>query len=166
MRTFTTLIAPIVALSLLVAPVAAQQQETGSGEEAMQLAREQTESYVAAYNAHDVAALATRYTPDADWISSLGDEVITHHEGRAAIEQFYRETFANSPQIRAQLTTEHARFVTPDVLVSDLTWSVTNSTRTDRPSRGRGTVVSLRGDDRWMTCCVRLVMTPPTNAGR
>jgi uncharacterized protein (TIGR02246 family) len=166
MRTLTTLIAPTVALWLLTAPAAAQRAESGSNEEAMQLAREETEAYVAAYNAHDVAKLAARYTPEADWISFLGDQVVRRLEGRAAIEQYYKEAFARSPRLRAQLTPEHARFVTRDVLIGDYTWSVANSTRTDLPSRGRGTVISVRSDGRWRTSCVRLVMTPPTGAGR
>ena len=99
----------------------------------MKLAREGAESYAAAFNAHDVDKLAAKYTPDADWISFLGDEVGTRLEGRPAIEQFYREFFTNSPQIQVELTPEHARLITPDVLVGDYTWSFTNSTRTDRP---------------------------------
>jgi uncharacterized protein (TIGR02246 family) len=166
MRTLTTLIAATVALSLLAAPVGAQQAKSGSDGEAMKLARELTQPYVVAYNAHDVAKLATMFTPDADWISFLGDQLGTHLDGRAAIEQRYRDSFAESPQIRLKVTTEHARLVTPGVLIGDYSWSVTNSTRTDVPLRGWNTAASVRRDGRWLIRCFRLVMTPPSGTGR
>jgi len=165
MRTLTNLIASIVALSLLTAPAGAQQTRSGSAEDAMKLARELAESYVAAHNAHDVAKLATMFAADADWVSFLGGEIGMRLEGRAAIEQSYRESFAKSPQIQVEITPEHARLVTPDVIVGDYTWSLTNSTRTDRPSQGRATVVDHRRDGRWQIYCARFFMTPPTSAG-
>ena len=132
----------------------------------MKLARELNESFLAAYNAHDAGKLATRYAPDADWISYLGEEVGTRLAGRDAIERNYQEAFARSPQVQAQLTPAQARLVTPDILITDLAWSVTNSKRTDRPSQGRATNISIRREGEWQVCCIRLAMPPRDDPGR
>src|SRR4051812_39107572 len=73
MRSAATLLAPMVVLSLLAPSSGAQQTRSGteSDQDAMNLARELTRSFVAAYNAHDARKLAARYASDADWISYL-----------------------------------------------------------------------------------------------
>ena len=167
MRSAATLLAPMVVLSLLAPSAEAQQTRSGTepDQDAMKLARELTQSFVAAYNAHDARKLAARYASDADWISYLGEEVGTRLAGREEIERYYRETFTASPKVQVELTPEHARLVTPDFHIGDYTWSISNSTRKDRPSRGRATVVDLRRDGRWQICSARLFMTPPTADG-
>src|SRR5688572_11029363 len=74
--------------------------------------RKMVESYVAAFNKHDVTALADHWSPDAVYRNrTTGEEVV----GRAAISEQFATQLKNQPELKLEVTVESIDFISPTV---------------------------------------------------
>jgi hypothetical protein len=76
----------------------------------------------AAFNRHDVAALAAGVSPDFVWLSVAGEEVSVEARGREELEQGMGAYFAEFPDVSA--TIEEAATAGPFVAIRErVRWS-------------------------------------------
>ena len=119
-------------------------QKTDAGVEQL------VKDYEAAFNKADAKALTALYTDDA---IHLGDDnrVIS---GRAAIEQFNRESLADKP---STLTVRpgRTRLITTDVAVTEGTYQLADG------ERGVYIITALRHDGQWKLASVVAVPNTP-----
>ena len=78
--------------------------------------RQRAESYVAAYNQHDAAALADLWAEDAVYLNRDTGEPI---HGRAAIGAMFGEMFESGEASQLSVTMKSIRLITPDVAIED-----------------------------------------------
>lgn len=102
---------------------------------------------VAGWNAGDSAAYASVFTPDADYVTFLGDR----YHGREAIAASYAPLFAKLLRgTRLELKASALRFVTPDVALIHSRAVVTkNARRRNRGVRINGSV-AVRAGAGWL----------------
>ncbi|UVO14026.1 SgcJ/EcaC family oxidoreductase [Mycobacterium sp. SVM_VP21] len=105
---------------------------------------------VGGWNSGDAAAYASVFTPDADYVTFLGDR----YQGREAIAAAYAPLFANLLRgTRLELKESTLRFVTPDVALIHSRAVVTKSAQ----GRNRGvrinTSVAVRTGTGWLLAC-------------
>ncbi|CAJ1510699.1 SgcJ/EcaC family oxidoreductase [[Mycobacterium] holstebronense] len=109
--------------------------------------RELIAQQVAGWNAGDPAAYASVFTPDADYVTFLGDR----YQGREAIAASYAPLFAKLLRgTRLELKASTLRFVTPDVALIHSRAVVTKNAR--GPNRGVriNTSVAVRTSAGWL----------------
>ncbi len=102
---------------------------------------------VAGWNSGDPAAYASVFTPDADYVTFLGD----HYQGREAIAASYAPLFAKLLRgTRLELKAATLRFVTADVALIHSRAVVTKNAR--RRSRGVriNTSIAVRTGAGWL----------------
>jgi RNA polymerase sigma factor (sigma-70 family) len=110
------------------------------------------------FDAKNAAALAATYTEDAE-ILLVGRKDGQHDEGtkrgRAEIEPFYRDLFADAGAIDSENTVEFARLISPDVLVVHGRF---------RPDTGKPewpfVQMRVKQGDRWLISKLWLFLTP------
>lgn len=100
--------------------------------------------FVEAFNAHDAAAVASLFGPNARMEETDGEVVV----GREAIQEAYAAEFERSPECAISLEMESLVFLTPDVAVEAgaVDFYPDGQTLT---SRSRYIAVHLRRDDAW-----------------
>ena len=108
-----TLFAALVvgAVSWTASSSGQQQQPTSD----LAAIRARVESYQAAYNRHDAAAVAEHWSEDAVYVRETGERV----RGRAAIQQVFEDLFAADNQAQLDVTITDLRLISPDVAVED-----------------------------------------------
>jgi uncharacterized protein (TIGR02246 family) len=72
-------------------------------------------AFVKAFNAGDAKALAAFWAEDCDYVSQTG----RHVKGRKAIEELYRNFFAQRKGAKLRITVDSVRFLKPNVAVED-----------------------------------------------
>lgn len=108
------------------------------------------EEYLEAWNAHDPAALAAFFTPDADFVMGNLPAV----RGREGIRDWWQAYFERQePERQLTLDVSPVRFVAPDVAL--ITVATTTGGRDHEgvelpPRRFRGTWLWHRQDDAWL----------------
>jgi uncharacterized protein (TIGR02246 family) len=118
--------------------------------------KEQVAAFQTAWNAHDAAAVAALYAPDADQI--MGDGAIA--QGKPAIQKWWTDRFATTPKGTAiSFSVRGVRSITADVAVINVVASVTGSA----PSGGgmsttddRGTWLVVRRGGQWLLSALRV----------
>ncbi len=110
------------------------------------------------FNAKDAAALAAPYTEDGEiLLVSKKDGQIQNEvkEGRADIEEFYRDHFRAADAIDSENTVELSRLIAPDVLVVHGRF---------RPNAGRAewpfVQMRVKRGDRWLLSKLWLFLSP------
>jgi ketosteroid isomerase-like protein len=110
----------IAVFAMLIAlPFSAKAQD----ETAKTLAQDILDKGSALFDRHDAAAMAATYTEDAQlfWLQkddSTGEVKVTNKNGRAEIEDLYRDIFKDpGEKTTSKNTVEFARFAKPDVLI-------------------------------------------------
>ena len=104
---------------LLALPLAAKAQD----DKAKEVAQDVLNKGSALFDTHDAAAMAATYTEDAQlfWLQkddSTGEIKVTNKNGRAEIEDVYRDIFKDQKEkTTSKNTVEFARFAKPDVLI-------------------------------------------------
>src|SRR5688500_18487967 len=83
-----SLIAGVVAVALACSELRAQTSDPTPA------LKERVSAFQTAWNAHDAAAVAALYAPDADQI--MGDGAIA--QGKAAIQRWWTDRFATAPK--------------------------------------------------------------------
>lgn len=120
--------------------------------------------YTTAWNVHDMNALASLFSDNAEFINPLG----TMSTGRAAVEaehtQRHQGMFATS---KMTMDTSSVRFITPEIAVVHFQWTVTGATDPKGaavpPFHGLTTLVTSRSDSKWQieSAQVTFIGTPP-----
>lgn len=141
--------ATILKLSLiaLLNPIAfTLAQENTSPADA--IAKEQTDAYIAAWDKKDAKLLTSLYSPDASYSIDTGDRL----QGHSEIEDRLTSYFSSNPDATLSLSTQSARFLTPDVLletgistvVSGNSSEVTNYEATHVKTEGKWLIAAVR----------------------
>ena len=106
-----------------------------------ELIRELARRWEQAWNAHDMAAMATLVSEDADFVNVWG----MHWQGRARIEQEHAERhraqFKDSRWITREL---RVQFLKPDVALVHLAWAM------QPPREGLFTWIMLKERGKWL----------------
>lgn len=90
----------------------AQQPESNTDEAAIKTA---IDSYVAAFNKGDAAAVAAHWNSDGE-LTTVGGETI---RGQAAIEASLKQFFANNQGVRIEILDPSIRFLSPKVAIEE-----------------------------------------------
>jgi uncharacterized protein (TIGR02246 family) len=116
-----------------------------------------TAQYEAAFNKGDAKAIGALYTEDGTRLGPDGSFV----KGRATIEKVYAGGFAG-PLKGVKLTLTHAssHVVTPDVQITEGTYSATGTT----PLKGRYVNTLVRKSGQWLLASVVTIPAPPAPA--
>jgi uncharacterized protein (TIGR02246 family) len=107
-------------------------------------------AFVKAYNAKDSKALAALFTPDGQIVNKDGDA----SEGRAAIEQAFKDNFSDAAQKKIEVTVESIRFIGSDLAVEEGTTKETFAPG-EPPDYDRYTVLHVKRDGKWMMAMAR-----------
>jgi ketosteroid isomerase-like protein len=140
-------LALVPAVFVLLLGPSALGQENPSNDEAMKVFRQEAERYVTAFNAHDAAALTAQHAPNVEAVLIVGDQV-RRQKGRAETQEFFAQTFSQSPNLKLKLTPESARMVAHEVIVGDGIWELTGVSATG-PTKGRYISVRKKMDGQW-----------------
>jgi hypothetical protein len=121
-------------------------------ETAKKLAQEILDKGSALFDRHDAAAMAATYTEDAQlfWLQkddSTGEIKVTNKNGRAEIEELYRDVFKNpGDQKTSKNNVEFARFATPDVLIIEGVFQP----NVDKQGKFPFVQVRIKRGDKWL----------------
>lgn len=111
--------------------------------------RAQVAAYVKAVNARDRRALATLFTPEADFVFFDGPRVV----GREAIVERTGKALDEWPSsMRFTLDVGNVRFVRPDVALVETTAGFSEG----EMRSNRGTALLERRDDKWLWTALRV----------
>jgi uncharacterized protein (TIGR02246 family) len=107
-------------------------------------------AFVRAYNAGDAKAVAALFTPNA----LIVDKEENTAEGRAAIEQTFKELLAAAPQKRLEVFVDSIRFLGPDLAVEVGSTKETPAPG-EPPGSDRYTVLHVKRDGKWLMALAR-----------
>src|SRR3954470_2108126 len=100
-----------------------------AGEDALPQAKAQSEAFVKAFNEHNAKAVGSLFAEDADFAFLQGSSPDSLQfglaSGRDEITDTVRTFFRSFPASRLSHTVRRARFVTPDVMMSDEDFEIT-----------------------------------------
>lgn len=71
-------------------------------------------AFLDAFNRHDVTAMSDVVTPDIEWASATGTELVAETRGKEALERAMRDYFKSLPDVRSELegaSTSPGRFI-------------------------------------------------------
>lgn len=115
------------------------------------------ESYVAAYNQHDIKGLAAHWSPDAVYTNPISGEQVV---GREAIEQQFASILSPDVSIKMVARTDAIQFISPSVAVEHGTAIVSYSnppaaenpeeSPEQPPEESQYTAVYVKRDGKWL----------------
>lgn len=117
--------------------------------------RQRVESYVAAYNRHDAAAVADHWSEDAVYVQRDSGQRI---QGRTGIAAMFQALFQGEEASRLSVTIESIRLITPEVAIEDGTAEIVSGGQ--EPSKSTYTAVHVKKDGVWFLDSVRETDTP------
>ena len=120
--------------------------------------RKTIDSYVAAFNAGDAAALASHWSQDGVHLDRASGQQTA---GRAEIQKHFAETFSGNAGARLDVIVESIRFVTDSVAVEE---GVATLIDPDGPPSDNSTYTAIHVKQRgnWMIDSVRETVMPPS----
>jgi uncharacterized protein (TIGR02246 family) len=149
----------IIALELLLAsppPARATSPETTAEENSLM---NNAKAFVDAFEKGDAKAVAAFWADDGDYVDVNG----RHLQGRSAIENAFKDFFAENKGLKLRIDVNSVRFVTPDTAIEDGTTSVISPDGTP-PNQTRYTNVHVKKDGQWVLQSVHEApYTPPGN---
>ena len=149
----------IIALQLLVAsplPVRATGSEISGDENSI---INNAKAFVDAFDKGDAKAVAAFWAEDGDYVDLDG----RHLQGRSAIENSFKEVFAENKGLQLRIDVNSIHFLTPEIAVEDGTTSVIPPDNAP-PSQARYTNVHVKKDGQWILQSVREAPSnPPGN---
>ena len=149
----------IIALELLLAsppPARATSPETAAEENSLM---NNAKAFVEAFEKGDAKAVAAFWADDGDYVDVNG----RHLQGRSAIENAFKDFFAENKGLKLRIDVNSVRFVTPDTAIEDGITSVIAPDGTP-PNQTRYTNVHVKKDGQWVLQSVREApYTPPGN---
>jgi uncharacterized protein (TIGR02246 family) len=154
----TDLFAIIALLLLLASPLrarAASSETTGDENSLINNAK----AFVDAFDKGDAKAVAAFWAEDGDYVDLNG----RHLQGRSAIENAFKDVFAENKGLQLRIDVSSIRFLTPEIAIEDGTTSVIPPDNAP-PSQARYTNVHVKKDGQWVLQSVREApYTPPGN---
>ena len=113
-------------------------------------------AFTDAWARSDAEGLAWLFTPDGDLVIPTGQVM----SGRDAVGAFYASVFAAGYRgSKGTGEVERMRFIRPDVVVGDGTWSITGAHdkqgKATPEERGVFTFVAVKRDDHWHISALR-----------
>jgi uncharacterized protein (TIGR02246 family) len=136
-------------------------------EEALAVAQQNLTSYVQAFNAHDVSTTVATFSDDASAVFMSGDTpespVFMRVNGQREIRGFFENFFQEYPKVRLAGTVVNAQFVTPDVLVSEVSYTVTGLPSSTGPYNYHSFRVSKKIGGAWKLVLARNVSLAPAS---
>ncbi|MGQ0635302.1 MAG: SgcJ/EcaC family oxidoreductase [Planctomycetaceae bacterium] len=112
--------------------------------------RHSAQAFVAAYNAHDAAAVAQGFAADAEFVGEDGLPI----RGREAIQRHFAATFARFPDARISIEIESIQSIAPNAVVEE--GRVEFRPEADRlPLTNRYSAVHVQQQGRWLLSRVR-----------
>jgi uncharacterized protein (TIGR02246 family) len=149
----------IIALELLLAsppPARATSPETAAEENSLM---NNAKAFVDAFEKGDAKAVAAFWAEDGDYVDVNG----RHLHGRSAIENAFKDFFAENKGLQLRIDVNSIRFLTPDIAIEDGTTTVIPPDDAP-PSQARYTNVHVKKDGQWVLQSVREApYTPPGN---
>lgn len=145
-------------LTLAVAIACAAAQADEEVDSAVEAIRQSAQSYVAAYNRGDAAALASHWSPTAVYVRRDTGERIS---GREAIAAMFQESFQPSSSRQLSVTIEAIRLITPDVAVEDGIAHI--ATEGGESLESTYTAVHVKRDGVWLLDSVRETDVPASS---
>ncbi|WP_158633711.1 YybH family protein [Tautonia sociabilis] len=144
-------VAPILLGSLLwgVGAPSTAQEPAPPASQVEQALRDFNAAFVAAYNRADAPALAAMYADDAEVFETDG----ARYEGRSLIERSYAELFEAEPGARIELSPEHVRLLSPEVVKEEGRSVVLPAD--GPPIRRFYTALYVKRDGHWLLVSVR-----------
>lgn len=128
----------------------ARAERKGEDDEVEAAIRASADAFVAAYNAHDAAAIATMFSPKAEIIDEDGELT----KGREAIQKSFAKQFEEHPKASIAVDIESIRALTPNIAVEE--GVVRGESGDDAPaSVSRYVVVHVKVDKEWQVASVR-----------
>lgn len=109
-----------------------------------------SKAFVAAFNAHDAAAVAAAWTVDGAYVDETGET----YEGREAIEKEYADFFAANPGVKLRLFVDSIRLLSDDAAMEDGRAFV-DSPDGASPAFGKYVAVHVKTDGKWLMSLVR-----------
>jgi uncharacterized protein (TIGR02246 family) len=131
------------ALVLAAAAQAAEEKLDVSSEE--NAIRAAVETYVAAFNRADAAALAALWSPDALYTNPLSGQQVV---GRAEIEKQFAAIFAEAKGTKLEAKTNSIRFISPNVALEQGTAKVLRPDQ--EPEESEYSAVYVKRDRQWL----------------
>lgn len=146
---------------VLTAAGIAAQPEGGTPEDEAALRKVQ-ESFAAAWNRHDAAAMARLWTEDGDWMGPDG----YFAEGRARVENYLADAHTeNWATTKNTLAVRSVRFIKPDVAVVNAECHLTGSHdwwgNPVPDQKIVGTSIMVKKDGEWLISAFRASIPPP-----
>jgi uncharacterized protein (TIGR02246 family) len=121
--------------------------------------QKRAEAFVETFNKGDAKAAAAFFVADGDMVDVEGH----HLKGRKAIEESYKQFFADSKGAKLYVTITSLRIAKPDLALEDGLTEVVFANGAP-PSAARYTVVWVKQDGQWFLESVReAVAMPPNN---
>jgi uncharacterized protein (TIGR02246 family) len=149
----------IIALELLLAsppPARATSPDTAAEENSLM---NNAKAFVDAFEKGDAKAVAAFWADDGDYVDVNG----RHLQGRSAIENAFKDFFAENKGLKLRIDVNSVRFVTPDTAIEDGITSVISPDGTP-PNQTRYTNVHVKKDGQWVLQSVHEApYTPPGN---
>lgn len=108
---------------------------------------DQIDAMIGDWNRHNFDNMPSYTTPDFDWVNIVGHWWKGQKENKFALETFHKSFFKNTPQTKSRT---HIRFVSDDVAVVHLFWSVGAFYPPDGVNRG----TNKMGDDQELATLV------------
>lgn len=164
-----TVVGSLIIVAALALPVQAQPPSTTQADTAAVLGL--VTGYVTAWNVHDMNALSTLFSENAEFINPMGNWA----SGREAIEAEHTQRHNTIFQTSTMTAdTVRVKFLSPDVAVTHVQWTITGWSQPNgtpgEPFHGITSLVSKRGDGRWniesgqVTIIAPEGMLPPSGA--
>jgi len=149
----------IIALEWLLAsppPARATSEETAAQEVALM---NNAKAFVDAFEKGDAKTVAAFWAEDGYYVDVNG----RHLQGRSAIENAFKDFFAEKKGLKLRIDVNSVRFLTPDMAIEDGTTTVIPPDGAP-PSQARYTNVHVKKDGQWVLQSVREApYTPPGN---
>ncbi len=116
-------------------------------------------TFVDAFEKGDAKVVAALWAEDGDYVDVNG----RHLQGRSAIENAFKDFFAENKGLKLRVDVNSVRFLTPDMAIEDGTTTVIPPDDAP-PSQARYTNVHVKKDGQWVLQSVREApYTPPGN---
>jgi uncharacterized protein (TIGR02246 family) len=117
------------------------------------------QAFVEAFEKGDAKAVAAFWAEDGDYVDLTGRRL----QGRPAIEDAFKDFFAENKGLKLRIDVNSVRFVTPGMAIEDGITSVIPQEGTP-PNQARYTNVHVKKDGQWVLQSVREApYTPPGN---
>jgi uncharacterized protein (TIGR02246 family) len=107
--------------------------------------RSAMQSFVKAFEARDARALAAHWTPEGEYQNELGETV----RGREALEEGFAEFFAQTPELKAEVSPESLRFLSSSSAIEEGSVTVRRGP-TEPTSQAYYSALLVREDGNWL----------------